>query len=55
MRAGNKVRVIGSVIAILIAVLIAAPVWASEGKLVHVVRFADYELGLCPVSAYWTD
>ncbi len=45
MRAGNKVRVIGSVIAILIAVLIAAPVWASEGKLVHVVRFADYELG----------
>ena len=38
-------RVIGSAFAILIAVLAAAPVWASGGKLVHVVRFADYELG----------
>ncbi len=41
----DKMRVIGSAFAILIAVLAAAPVWASGGKLVHVVRFADYELG----------
>ncbi len=44
-RVGNKLRVIGSAFAILIAVLAAAPVWASEGKLIHVVRFTDYELG----------
>ncbi len=44
-RVGNKTRVIVSAFAVLIAILMAAPVWASGGKLVHVVRFADYELG----------
>ena len=38
-------RVIGSIFVILTALLVAAPVWANEGKLVHVVRFTDYELG----------
>ncbi len=38
-------RVIGFAFAILISVLAAAPVCANGGKLVHVVRFADYELG----------
>ena len=38
-------RLTSSVFAILIAVLIAAPAWAGGGKLVHVVRFTDYELG----------
>ncbi len=38
-------RVIVSIFAILTALLVAAPVWANEGKLVHVVRFADYESG----------
>ncbi len=44
-RVANKVRVIGSVFLILAALLAAAPAWATEGKLVHVVRFTDYELG----------
>jgi hypothetical protein len=38
-------RAIGSAFAILVAVLAASPASASEGKLVHVVRFTDYELG----------
>ena len=38
-------RLIGSVFAILAALLAAAPVWAVEGKLIHVVRFTDYEFG----------
>ena len=41
----NLMRVIGSVFAILIAMLATASLLASEGKLVHVVRFADYEQG----------
>ena len=41
----NKMRVIGSIFVILAALLVAAPVWATEGKLVHVVRFTDYESG----------
>ncbi len=42
---GNKVRIIGSAIAIFVVAMAVAPVWANEGKLVHVVRFTDYELG----------
>ncbi len=38
-------RAIGSTFVILTALMVAAPVWANEGKLVHVVRFADYESG----------
>ena len=38
-------RAIGSAFAILVVVLAASPASASEGKLVHVVRFTDYELG----------
>ncbi len=38
-------RLTSSVFAILIAVLIADPAWAGGDKLVHVVRFTDYELG----------
>jgi hypothetical protein len=30
---------------IFVALLAAAPVWAKEDKLVHLVRFADYEFG----------
>ena len=44
-RGGNKLRIIGSVFVILAALSAAAPVWANEGKLVHVVRFRDYVLG----------
>ena len=40
-RGGNKLRVIGSVFVILAALSAAAPVWADEGELVHVVRFRD--------------
>ncbi len=49
-RVANKMRDFNSVFAILAALLAAAPVWANEGKLVHLVRFTDYELG--PVE-YW--
>ncbi len=38
-------RVIGSLFVILAALLVAPPVRANEAKLVHVVRFTDYELG----------
>ncbi len=38
-------RVIGSILAILVALLAATQVWAAEGKLVHVVRFTDYKIG----------
>ena len=44
-RVGNRVRIFGSALAILIAVLAAAPVCASSGELVHVIRFEDYEKG----------
>ncbi len=44
-RGENKLRIIGSVFVILAALSAAAPVWANEGKLVHVVRFRDYVLG----------
>ncbi len=38
-------RIIGSAFAVLIAMSAIAPLWANEGKLVHVIRFADYEQG----------
>ena len=38
-------RVVGSLFVILAALLVAPPVRANEAKLVHVVRFTDYELG----------
>ncbi len=41
----NRMRAIGSAFAVLVAVLAASPASANEGKLVHVVRFTDYELG----------
>ena len=37
-------RVIGSLFVILAALFAAPPVRASEAKLVHVVRFTDYDL-----------
>jgi len=45
--AANKMRIIGSLLLfVILATLLAAdPVWANEGKLVHVVRFTDYESG----------
>ncbi len=41
----NKMRAIGSALAVLVALLAASPSSANEDKLVHVVRFTDYELG----------
>ena len=38
-------RVISSLFVILAALFVAPPVRANEAKLVHVVRFTDYELG----------
>ncbi len=38
-------RVIGSLFVILAALFAAPPVRANEAQLVHVIRFADYELG----------
>ena len=38
-------RNLGFTLVILAAALAAAPVWANETKLVHVMRFADYESG----------
>ena len=44
-RVTNKVHIIGIVFVLLVALLAAIPVSANEGKLVHVVRFAEYEIG----------
>ncbi len=40
-----KLRVIGSVVLILAAFFTAPSVLAKDGKVVHVVRFTDYEVG----------
>ena len=38
-------RIIDSLIVIFAALMAEAPVWANEDKLVHLVRFSDYESG----------
>lgn len=38
-------RIIDSLFVIFAALMAAAPVWANESKLVHLVRFSDYESG----------
>ena len=45
MYVAKKLHFTGSTFVILAALLVPAPVWANEGVLAHVVRFADYELG----------
>ena len=42
---GNMMRDIGSVFVFLATLLATSQVSANDGKLVHLVRFADYELG----------
>ncbi len=41
----NKMCVINSLFVMFAALVVVAPVWANEGKLVHLVRFSDYESG----------
>ena len=38
-------RIIDSLFVIFAALMAAAPVWANESKLVHLLRFSDYESG----------
>ncbi len=38
-------RIINSLLVIFAVLVLAAPVCANEGKLVHVLRFSDYESG----------
>ena len=44
-RVTNRMRVTGSLFATLTALLAALPAWANEGKLVHLVRFTEYQIG----------
>ena len=45
LKVANKMRIIDSLFVIFAALMAAAPVWANESKLVHLLRFSDYESG----------
>ncbi len=52
-RLANRMRIVGILSVLLVALLAAIPVSAYEAKLVHSVRFADYEIG--PVEDWLQD
>ena len=41
----NKMHIINTLYVIFAVLMAAAPVWSDESKLVHLLRFSDYESG----------
>ena len=39
----NKMRIINTLYVIFAVLMAAAPVWSNESKLIHLLRFSDYE------------